>query len=85
MRQSRQLRETNERKKTKLKTKENITLNEAGTHAIMSTSKGNPVFTAPIKEFRSGDMDGHEWLTMEVVGWGDYISYDDGETWQEME
>ena len=51
----------------------------------MSTSKGNPVFTAPIKEFRSGDMDGHEWLTMEVVGWGDYISYDDGETWQEME
>ena len=62
-----------------------IELNEAGTHATMNTSRGNPVFTAPIKELRSGDMDGHEWLTMEVVGWGDFISYDDGETWGEME
>tara|TARA_Y100000310_G_scaffold291972_1_gene320330 strand:- start:688 stop:891 length:204 start_codon:yes stop_codon:yes gene_type:complete len=65
--------------------KENITLNEAGTHAIMSTSKGNPVFTAPIKELHSFDYAGREALTMEVVGWGDYISYDDGETWGEME
>ncbi len=65
--------------------KNNITLNEAGTHAIMNTSKGNPVFTAPVKELHSFDMDGHEALTMEVTGWGEFISYDDGETWQDCE
>jgi hypothetical protein len=63
----------------------NITLNEAGTHATMNSSRGKPFCIAPIKELRSGDMDGHEWITMEVVGWGDFISYDDGETFQEME
>jgi len=51
----------------------------------MNTSKGNPVFTAPIKELHSFDVDGHEGVTMEVVGWGEFISYDDGETWQDCE
>ena len=65
--------------------KNDITVNEAGTHATMNTSRGNPVFTAPIKELHSFDVDGHEGITMEVVGWGEFISYDDGETWQDCE
>ena len=67
----------------KMKMKPNVTLNEAGTHAIMSTSKGNPVFTAPIKELHSFDVDGQDGITIDVQGWGEFTSYDEGKTFQE--
>ena len=67
-----------------LNEKMKIELNEAGTHAIMNTSRGNPVFTAPIKELHSFDVDGQEGITMEVVGWGEFISYDEGKSFQEI-
>ena len=72
MRQSRQLRETNERKKTKMKTKENITLNE----------NGNAVVDGNEYSIHSFDYAGREAITIPDL---DLISYDDGETWGEME
>ena len=38
-----------------------------------------------VKDFRSGDHEGHEWLTVEFVDGSEFISYDDGISWQEME
>ena len=62
-----------------------ITLNEDGTKAIMHGINGTPIFTSPIASLHSFDVDGHEGLTMEVVGWGEFVSYDDGQTWQDCE
>ena len=64
--------------------KSNITLNEDGTKAIMHGTNGTPIFTAPIKELHSFDVDGRDGITIDVEGWGEFISYDEGESFQEI-
>ena len=60
------------RKKTKLKTKENVTLNE----------NGNAVIDGKEYEVRGFDYAGHEAITIPTL---DLISYDDGDSWEEIE
>ncbi len=59
-------------KGTKLKTKENITVNE----------NGNAVVDGNEYSIRSFDYAGHEAITIPDL---DLISYDDGDSWEEME
>jgi len=60
------------RKKTKLKTKENITLNE----------NGNAVVNGKEYEVHGFDYAGQEAITIPDL---DLISYDDGDSWKEVE
>ncbi len=56
-----------------------VEVNESCTHGFVNGEE------VEVKDFRSGDHQGHEWLKVEFVDGGEYISYDDGISWQEME
>ena len=56
-----------------------VEVNESCTHGLVNGEE------VEVKDFRSGDHEGHEWLTVEFVDGGEFISYDDGISWREME
>ena len=56
-----------------------VEVNESCTHGLVDGEE------VEVKDFRSGAHEGHEWLTVEFVDGSEFISYDDGISWREME
>ena len=62
-----------------MKTKENIQITNNDEALIIDG------VAHQIKTINEQDHEGHCWLYVELQDGGEYVSYDDGETWQEME
>ena len=57
----------------------NIEINDEDTQAIVDG------ITIGIKSINEHDHEGHDWLHLQLEDGGEFISYDDGETWGDME
>ncbi len=58
-----------------------IDINAEDTLALVE----NEVVETPIRNINEQDHAGHSWLYLELDDGREFISYDDGETWKDMD
>ena len=76
-------RKLRKKQRTKRKTKVKIELIENETKAIIDGANTHAT-RFNVTHLHAGDHEGHEYLTVDIEGHGEFISYDDGQTFSEM-